>query len=163
MSTIAMAPAAPGRRTAGGEEQWMSDERGPAQGPRRRIAPHMFWALPKELRVDEAPMELTVPLEPLDSLAAAGNLYLRAKGARAKRANKPEQSVLVDLAIEAWRLRRRIDQARDGLDARAERAFDSSARKLEAVLERARVEVRDPVGSAYSDGMRSVRALAFEP
>jgi len=133
------------------------------QGNGPRIDPARLDTLPEPLRPNE-PLDVAVPTDPLAAMTSAANLYLKAHGTgREHVVAKTEDSVLVDFAVEVWRLEKRLARAQDELDAKSRRALDASVNKLRNVLAKAKTEWRDPTGDAYSDGMRSVRALVFEP
>lgn len=124
------------------------------------VPPHLRWALPKPLQLDEEPMAIAYPEDPLASLRSAGNLYLKAR--RRKGAATPDAGLIGELAVESWRLEKRLKAARPELGERNARALDASANRLRDLLTRAKADWKDPTGDAYNDGMRSVRVLAFE-
>lgn len=72
---------------------------------------------------------------------------------------KPE---ILELAVQTWRLARRIE----GLDAekfpRERKQLGDSLRRFQRILEVNKVEVVDPVGQVYVDGWVEVEVVSWE-
>lgn len=73
------------------------------------------------------------------------------------------KSEIVELALQTWRLARRVE----GLDAekfpRERKQFADSLRRFQRILETHRVEVVDPAGQIYVDGWMEVEVVSWEP
>lgn len=70
---------------------------------------------------------------------------------------------LVELAVQTWRLARRID----GLDAekfpRERKQLADSLRRFQSLLEALKVEIMDPVGQPYVEGWVELEVVSWEP
>jgi hypothetical protein len=73
------------------------------------------------------------------------------------------ESEAIELAVQTWRLARRVE----ALDAeefpREKKQFADSLRRFQKILETHGVEVVDPVGQVYVDGWVEVEVISWEP
>jgi len=60
---------------------------------------------------------------------------------------------LVDLAIEVWRIKQRIEKSRSGLSSSQVTGFDSSIQRLNKYLDRYDIEVLDHANQKYNNGL----------
>jgi hypothetical protein len=73
-----------------------------------------------------------------------------------------KKAEVIELAVQTWRLARRVD----GLDAekfpRERKQLGDSLRRFQRILEINRVEIVDPVGQVYVDGWVEVEVVSWE-
>ncbi len=74
---------------------------------------------------------------------------------------KAVERILVPLAVELWRLDRRLAKLEGARQDPAIQALFDQVRRIREVLESAKVEIRDHTGASYADGT-SLKVLAFE-
>ena len=110
-------------------------------------------SIPPCMRFSEIPLSLPSGcLEPLVALMTAAG------------AAKPELPArrLEALAIQTWRLGRRVE-ALSGDDAtRGKRQLQDSHKRLSDLLHECGVLIEDPIGTAYTDGWLEVDVIAWE-
>jgi len=142
----------------------MSDEfHTPRKGKRRPLFRWLWWALPAELKVTEQVLDVD-----LTSLEAVIERLMEAQP-------KPVQSSpgdgdrealvdLVNVAVETWRLRRRVEKLKDlDLGSRVTRPLESTVGKLTSLLQERGVEIEeDYEGRPFEDGFVEVIVLAEE-
>lgn len=73
----------------------------------------------------------------------------------------PEANSLVDLAIEVWRLQKRLEKARPDLKDDQAKALQNSQAKLVRYLERNDIGITDYTDQKYNEGM-NLDVLAVE-
>ncbi len=127
-----------------------------APTPAKPIPPWLQWAVPPALRLDEQPMECFLP-DAVGLFAMAAELYRAAQPAK----TAAPVETLVELAVETWRLKKRVAKLA-GLDAESLRNLHDSVLKLENLHKRDGVEAHDHTGERYVDGMLAVHPQ-FEP
>ena len=72
-------------------------------------------------------------------------------------------SDLVELAIQTWRLQKRIDGLDSSEHARLRKQLSDSARRFDKLLERFGVEYDDPTGQPYTVGCVAIDVVAWDP
>jgi hypothetical protein len=72
---------------------------------------------------------------------------------------KPE---ILELAVQTWRLARRIESLDAEKFPRERKQLGDSLRRFQRILEVNRVEVVDPVGQVYVDGWVEVEVVSWE-
>lgn len=77
-----------------------------------------------------------------------------------KKSNKINQS-LIELAIEVWRLEKRLTKAAVSLNKDQNKAFNNSVTKLKRYLEENKVSTIDYTGQKYNIGL-NLDILSFE-
>jgi len=73
----------------------------------------------------------------------------------------PEANNLVDLAIEVWRLQKRLEKAQPDLKDNQAKALQNSQAKLVRYLDRNDIKVTDYTDQKYNEGM-NLEVLAVE-
>jgi hypothetical protein len=68
----------------------------------------------------------------------------------------------VEIAHQAWRLRNRLDNNRQNLDANTLAAVEGMLAKLDAFMQQRGIEIHNPIGEKYVDGWREVDVVAWE-
>jgi len=74
---------------------------------------------------------------------------------------KAVERILVPLAVELWRLDKRLVKLEGARQDPAIQALFDQVRRIREILESAKVEIRDHTGASYADGT-SLKVLAFE-
>jgi hypothetical protein len=69
----------------------------------------------------------------------------------------------VELAVQTWRLARRVESLDAEKFPRERKQFADSLRRFQKILESHQVEVVDPVGQVYVDGWDEVEVISWEP
>jgi len=69
----------------------------------------------------------------------------------------------VELAVQTWRLARRVEALDPEKFPRERKHFADSLRRFQKILESHHVEVVDPVGQVYVDGWVEVEVISWEP
>jgi len=114
-------------------------------------------AIPRCMRITEKPLPLPEGglqslLDLLANHAAQGN----AQG------ELLTDSQLKTLAIQTWRLGRRIDRLPEDDNTRTKRQFRDSYNRLSEVLSDLGVTIDDPIGRGFTDGWIEVEVIARE-
>lgn len=75
----------------------------------------------------------------------------------------PSESVdfLVDMAIEFWRLEKRLIKVKSSLSNTDAQTFGDQMQRMAAVFEKHQIEIHDPKGEIYIDG-RALKAIYIE-
>ena len=110
---------------------------------KRPIPRWLWWALPPELRITEQPRSV-------DPDALRKEMTKRSDGRREVVARRPEDRgeelrTLAVLAIETWRLERRVEKLKTNteMESRSMRPLESSVNKLKLMLEENGIEFRN--------------------
>lgn len=74
----------------------------------------------------------------------------------------PSDSQLKTLAVQTWRLGRRIDSLQSSETDRSIRQLRDSFKRINTAIEEMGVVFEDPLGQAYSDGWLEVETVSFE-
>lgn len=111
----------------------------------RLLTPHC-------MRITEAPMP--VPPRAIDELLSA----LHAQPP----APENDLGMLRELALQVWRLEKRIAGVPPSADSKHKRQLEDSANRLRTLLEQRSITIDDPHGRVYLDGWIEVEVLAFE-
>lgn len=69
----------------------------------------------------------------------------------------------VELAVQTWRLARRVEALDPEKFPRERKQFADSLRRFQRILESHQIEVVDPVGQVYVDGWDEVEVISWEP
>lgn len=72
------------------------------------------------------------------------------------------KSQLEALAIQTWRLGRRVEGLPDGEEGRTKRQLKDSYNRFAGVLQDLDISIDDPIGRAYTDGWLEVDVIAWE-
>lgn len=70
---------------------------------------------------------------------------------------------VIELAVQTWRLSRRIDAVDAEKLPRERKALSDSLRRFQSILESLKVEAIDPVGQTYIEGWVEVEVVSWEP
>lgn len=73
----------------------------------------------------------------------------------------PKSVDLIELAIEVWRIKNRLEKISSGLDDSQKRGLDSSIQKFIKYLDRFNIKIIDHTNQKYNEGL-SVDVLSFE-
>lgn len=73
----------------------------------------------------------------------------------------PSSQSLVELAIEVWRLEKRIQKSSEGLSDDQKKAFQNSLSKLQRYLEKNDISVTDYTDAKYNEGL-NLEILSIE-
>lgn len=73
----------------------------------------------------------------------------------------PKSSDIVELAIEIWRVKNRVNKASSDLQEIHRRGLESSVQKMQKFLDRFSIEIVDHTNQKYNEGL-SVDVLSFE-
>ena len=73
----------------------------------------------------------------------------------------PSSQSLVELAIEVWRLEKRIQKSSEGLSDDQKKAFHNSLSKLQRYLEKNDISVTDYTDAKYNEGL-NLEILSIE-
>lgn len=65
----------------------------------------------------------------------------------------PSTQSLIDLAVEIWRLEKRLQKTTDSLSEDQNKAFDNSVSKLQRFLEKNDIALTDYTDKKYNEGM----------
>jgi hypothetical protein len=69
----------------------------------------------------------------------------------------------IELAVQTWRLARRVEALDVEKFPREKKQFADSLRRFQKILETHGIEVVDPVGQVYVDGWVEVEVISWEP
>lgn len=105
------------------------------------------------MQINESP--LPFPEERIHSLLDAINSDLSQE-------ETPSDSQLKTLAVQTWRLGRRIGSLQCSENDRSKRQLKDSFKRISTALEEMGVSFEDPTGRAYSDGWLEVEPISFE-
>ena len=72
------------------------------------------------------------------------------------------KSDIVELAVQTWRLGRRVDALDGEKNPREKKQFSESLARFKKFLELLKVECVDPTGQTYTDGWAEVEVLSWE-
>lgn len=72
------------------------------------------------------------------------------------------QSDLIEMAIQTWRLDRRVQSIADSDNSRLYKQLSDSLRRFLRLLERLNVEFEDPVGKPYTPGWQEVEVVSWD-
>jgi hypothetical protein len=70
--------------------------------------------------------------------------------------------MLRELAIQVWRLEKRIEKIEPGRELKSKRPLEDSTGRLRSLLDELGVTTEDPIGSPYTDGWIELEVIAFE-
>jgi hypothetical protein len=73
------------------------------------------------------------------------------------------KSEAIELAVQTWRLARRVEALDAEKFPREKRQFADSLRRFQKILETHGIETVDPVGQIYVDGWVEVEVISWEP
>jgi hypothetical protein len=73
------------------------------------------------------------------------------------------KSEAIELAVQTWRLARRVEALDAEKFPREKKQFADSLRRFQKILETHGVEVVDPVGQVYVEGWVEVEVISWEP
>lgn len=73
------------------------------------------------------------------------------------------ESEAIELAVQTWRLARRVEALDAEKFPREKKQFADSLRRFQKILETHGVETVDPVGQVYVDGWVEVEVISWEP
>lgn len=65
----------------------------------------------------------------------------------------PSTQEITDLAIELWRLEKRLSKIQDKISDTESKALQNSTQKLKRYIQQNDIEINDYTGQAYNDGM----------
>lgn len=142
----------------------MSDESPASVNQKSRPLPRwLWWALPRELKITEKSLDVDV--------AALHEEFIPLMKAEPRQAemvpgvgDREALEDLINLAVETWRLERRVARLEPELGSRATRPLESTVRKLTSLLQVRGVTIgEDYEGRPFEDGFREVIVLAEEP
>jgi hypothetical protein len=68
----------------------------------------------------------------------------------------------VEIAHQAWRLRNRLDNHRQDMDANTLGAVEGMLAKLDAFMQQRGIEIHNPIGEKYVDGWVEVEVVSWE-
>lgn len=129
----------------------------------RPLPQWVWWALPPELRIYE--QHKTIAPGPLvDVLASSAESLGAERPAQSNSGGGTDLSVLITLAVETWRLERRVEKLKTNpaVEHRVTRPLESSVNKLKSMLSDKNVEFHDFDGRLFNDGMVEVKVLAMD-
>ena len=72
------------------------------------------------------------------------------------------QSDLIELAIQTWRLDKRVQSMDPNADKRAFKQFSDSVRRFNKLLQRFSVDYEDPIHKPYTNGWLEVEVVNWE-
>ena len=116
----------------------------------RRSNPHLL--LPECMRITERPM----PISPQGVAKLVASLNSEPPAA------EPDLGMLREIALQVWRLEKRLERVEVGTPLKSKRPFEDSTGRLRGLLDGAGVTTEDPLGSPYTDGLIELEVLAFE-
>src|SRR5690606_2511900 len=116
--------------------------------------------LPRVWTFSHSLAELDLPDDPAELLA---ELVTTSDGAAQDATDSIiHQSDLVELAIQTWRLQRRVDAIDPAEHKREHKQFTDSVRRFVKLLERFHVEFEDPTGRPYTAGWLEVDVVSWD-
>jgi hypothetical protein len=66
---------------------------------------------------------------------------------------KPDSQNLIELAVEIWRIQKRLQKAKESLSDDQNKAFENSSSKLQRYLEKNDISVVDYTDQKYNEGL----------
>lgn len=69
---------------------------------------------------------------------------------------------IVEIAVQTWRLGRRVDALDEAKNPREKKQFAESLWRFRKILELLKIECIDPVGQTYTDGWVEVEVVSWE-
>ena len=73
------------------------------------------------------------------------------------------KSQIVELAVQTWRMARRVETFDGEKNPREKKQFADSLNRFQKILEGMKVEIYDPVGAIYKEGWSEVEVISWEP
>jgi len=73
------------------------------------------------------------------------------------------KSQIVELAVQTWRMARRVETFDGEKNPREKKQFADSLNRFQKILEGMKVEIYDPVGTIYTEGWVEVEVISWEP
>ena len=127
--------------------------------------PHWLWKfLPVELQINEQPKTINPDLLQIE-LNQLTNKVVQTNSPPPPQSDQDQDlDTLVILAVETWRLQRRVEKLKTNPDLgrRTTRPLESSVNKLKDMLAERNIDFHDHTGRLFHEGMRDVNVLASE-
>jgi len=73
------------------------------------------------------------------------------------------KSQIVELAVQTWRMARRVETFDGEKNPREKKQFADSLNRFQKILEGIKVEIYDPIGTIYTEGWVEVEVISWEP
>ena len=102
------------------------------------------------------------PAVAADPLPASGPVSAPTPGQQAVAGEHLDDSTLVELAVQVWRLERRVEGLDPEKHPRERKMFADSARRFARLIQQFGVEYEDPTGQAYLTGRLDVDVVSWE-
>ena len=107
---------------------------------------------PRCMQITEVPM-------PISSRAVR---HLLAAPQSEQSTSGSDLGMLRELALQVWRLEKRIERIEPGTELKSKRPLEDSTGRLRDILDDIGITTEDPLGSPYTDGWIEVDVIAFE-
>jgi hypothetical protein len=124
--------------------------------------------LPRGLKIRERPIPVDLP----DSgeefirqllLIAAEQPRLAKSAANSAMPQRIGDTALAELAIQVWRLRKRVERIDPVERQKERRQFEDSTKRFERILADEDIVIDDPIGKPFVDGWVEIEVVAWDP